>query len=416
MITHDAFLSYSTADREAVTALAETLSGRGIRVWLDQWELRPGDLIQPRIEEAIQSSKNFVIFVGPGSPGPWQEVEKQLAFAIQVGKENRIIPVILPGGPNVKEIQGFLRITRVVRFGDSIEDQAALADLVWGITGMKPERSSVAETEREPARTTLLTTGYEGDIRALGEALHTNNVTFFLGRGACAPGGPACLTDGEISRQLLLDLNFIDSGYAEILPPAEISASFYAVGHGDSSLEDRVGSYIDQRPRVVPLVHRRLADLLKVLSRRTERRIRRPTVPMVITTCIGLELELALFREGVAFTRVTQSRRPPGLEIAEFRGVGVASDNLISFTHEGAPPALVSRDDLEGLANQMQFFERRVVPSTTSNERAAAPSLADLTSPVQIPRLPGRRRQLHHFVRAVVRLRLEVPPARGCPG
>lgn len=42
---YDAFLSYSSKDKEVVHALAERLKQDGLRVWLDAWAIRPGDSI-----------------------------------------------------------------------------------------------------------------------------------------------------------------------------------------------------------------------------------------------------------------------------------------------------------------------------------------------------------------------------------
>ncbi|HSS48239.1 MAG TPA: toll/interleukin-1 receptor domain-containing protein [Thermoanaerobaculia bacterium] len=35
----DVFLSHSSKDKPAVRKLAETLRARGLKVWLDEWEL-----------------------------------------------------------------------------------------------------------------------------------------------------------------------------------------------------------------------------------------------------------------------------------------------------------------------------------------------------------------------------------------
>ena len=43
---YDVFLSYSSRDRETVHPLAERLRGDGLRVWLDAWEIKPGDRIE----------------------------------------------------------------------------------------------------------------------------------------------------------------------------------------------------------------------------------------------------------------------------------------------------------------------------------------------------------------------------------
>ena len=40
--THDAFLSPSSEDEAVVRAVAERLRADGLRLWLDDWEIRSG--------------------------------------------------------------------------------------------------------------------------------------------------------------------------------------------------------------------------------------------------------------------------------------------------------------------------------------------------------------------------------------
>ena len=52
--THDVFLSHSSKDKRVVRELAERLKADGLRVWLDAWEIKPGDSIPAKIEEMTQ--------------------------------------------------------------------------------------------------------------------------------------------------------------------------------------------------------------------------------------------------------------------------------------------------------------------------------------------------------------------------
>ncbi len=40
--------------------LAERLKGDGLRVWLDEWMIQPGDSIPLKIEQGLESSRTFV--------------------------------------------------------------------------------------------------------------------------------------------------------------------------------------------------------------------------------------------------------------------------------------------------------------------------------------------------------------------
>ena len=48
---YDVFISHSSKDKPAVRSLAERLKRDGLRVWLDEWEIRAGDPTGPKIEQ-----------------------------------------------------------------------------------------------------------------------------------------------------------------------------------------------------------------------------------------------------------------------------------------------------------------------------------------------------------------------------
>jgi len=52
---YDVFISHSSRDREVVHELAGRLRGDGLRVWLDDWEIKPGDTC---CRELIQQSEH----------------------------------------------------------------------------------------------------------------------------------------------------------------------------------------------------------------------------------------------------------------------------------------------------------------------------------------------------------------------
>ena len=65
VFAHDVFLSHSSKDKEVVRAVAERLPADGLRVWLDDWEIRPGDSLSPwgagvraaKIEAGLEHSR-----------------------------------------------------------------------------------------------------------------------------------------------------------------------------------------------------------------------------------------------------------------------------------------------------------------------------------------------------------------------
>jgi hypothetical protein len=55
--SYDVFLSHSSKDKAVVRPLAEKLRADGLRVWLDDWEIRPGDSVPAKIEEVLERSR-----------------------------------------------------------------------------------------------------------------------------------------------------------------------------------------------------------------------------------------------------------------------------------------------------------------------------------------------------------------------
>lgn len=57
---YDVFLSHSEKDKAVVRPLAERLRNDGLKVWFDEWEIKPGDSIQAKIKEGLEQSWNCI--------------------------------------------------------------------------------------------------------------------------------------------------------------------------------------------------------------------------------------------------------------------------------------------------------------------------------------------------------------------
>ena len=66
----DVFLSHSSKDKPVVRQLGQALQGRGLRVWLDEWELVPGRPWQEALEEIIRTTRSAAVLFGPARLGP----------------------------------------------------------------------------------------------------------------------------------------------------------------------------------------------------------------------------------------------------------------------------------------------------------------------------------------------------------
>ena len=54
---YDVFLSHSAKDKAVVRAVAERLRADKVRVWFDEWEIKPGDSIPAKIEEGLNKGR-----------------------------------------------------------------------------------------------------------------------------------------------------------------------------------------------------------------------------------------------------------------------------------------------------------------------------------------------------------------------
>src|ERR1017187_7068140 len=67
--TYDVFLSHNSQDKPRVRKLAERLRGAGLRVWFDEWVIRPGEDIYLAIEHGLEAARVQVLCLSPAALG-----------------------------------------------------------------------------------------------------------------------------------------------------------------------------------------------------------------------------------------------------------------------------------------------------------------------------------------------------------
>ena len=135
---YDVFLSYNSADRKEVAAIAERLRQEfKIRPWLDQSSLVPGELWLPRIEEVIRTVRVAAIFFGVPGIGRFQQQERLALMNRAAGGEIKLIPVILKGVEGEPEMPETMKNFHRVDF--RAPGTGPIHSLVLGITGTRPE-------------------------------------------------------------------------------------------------------------------------------------------------------------------------------------------------------------------------------------------------------------------------------------
>lgn len=133
----DVFLSHNSNDKPWVINLKESLKSRGLKVWLDSDEIRPGDRFIDALEKGIEESQCVAIVVSPEAMASgWVKEEYSRAMSLAQDKHQplQLIPVLL----RTAELPGFLANRSWVDFRDGKVFEDALDRLVWGITGEKP--------------------------------------------------------------------------------------------------------------------------------------------------------------------------------------------------------------------------------------------------------------------------------------
>jgi sugar phosphate isomerase/epimerase len=66
---YDVFLSHSSKDKDVVRAVAERLWKDGLKVWFDEWVLKPSDSIPAKIEEGLEHSRVLVLCMSANAFG-----------------------------------------------------------------------------------------------------------------------------------------------------------------------------------------------------------------------------------------------------------------------------------------------------------------------------------------------------------
>ena len=94
----DLFLSYNRLDRRAVEPLAEALRAGQIKVFKDDWYLRPGEFWPSALEHKLNASAAVAVAVGRNGLGGWQQ--REVAAALdrypREEKAGRLAPPVIP--------------------------------------------------------------------------------------------------------------------------------------------------------------------------------------------------------------------------------------------------------------------------------------------------------------------------------
>ena len=85
------FISHSHGDTEWVRQFAEALRKQDVDVWLDEWQIKPGDLWQEKIEDGLRSSDAIVLVLSRMNA---QSPDVAFEFGAAIGMGKRLIPIV----------------------------------------------------------------------------------------------------------------------------------------------------------------------------------------------------------------------------------------------------------------------------------------------------------------------------------
>jgi formylglycine-generating enzyme required for sulfatase activity len=156
----DVFLCHNSEDKLFIRDIARKLRGEKLTPWLDEEQLRGGDVWSEVVDDISQEIKTVAVFVGRNGFGPWQKAEISGFLHDCVERDIRVIPVLLdnapPGNPR---LPFFLRGRIWIDFRQPEPDPFEL--LFRGITGRQPDptlpRNSPIEKASTPKQTNTST-------------------------------------------------------------------------------------------------------------------------------------------------------------------------------------------------------------------------------------------------------------------
>ena len=146
----DVFLSHNHADKPRVRRLAERLKAAGVRVWLDEWFIKAGDLIALKVDEGLEQSRVLLLCLSPAAlASGWVALERSTAVHRDLAHAGRRFIPLLPGDCALPDT---LRRCKVVDFRE--ESEAAFAEVVatgQAETGAMKRRFGLPHRARTPS-------------------------------------------------------------------------------------------------------------------------------------------------------------------------------------------------------------------------------------------------------------------------
>jgi hypothetical protein len=151
----DLFLCHNGADKVWVRHLAEqlesetfegTAEGRKLRVFLDEWDIEPGENVVLRLSDGLQRARYVAVVISPGMvKAPWPALEwTDIVAGDPTNRQRRIIPVFLrdgteDGGERI-ELPPPFKALRWLDFRDKAQYKRSYQQLIRKVRDLPPAR------------------------------------------------------------------------------------------------------------------------------------------------------------------------------------------------------------------------------------------------------------------------------------
>lgn len=192
------FISYSHQDKPSVEMITERLQSAGHEVWVDHLKLKPGDNINRKIQQGIESADAFLVVVSANSlRSKWVLQEfSSLALSELSKREPKIIPILLDDSAVPSYLSNYLYIDLSREPSSGLDSLVDSLEIVQRKEKTTPRRSS---EQRSDSRSSQIT--------GIGSALRCGRLTLVCGAGVSVDAGiPAwndlliCLLKSMIER------------------------------------------------------------------------------------------------------------------------------------------------------------------------------------------------------------------------
>jgi tetratricopeptide (TPR) repeat protein len=135
------FLSHAGTDTVAAAEFAEILRRNGVNIWLDRDELQPGELWMLALEDAIQTARGMIVYVGGSGVQKWVDREFRLGLVRNVEDPVgfRLIPVLGVGAES-RDLPPLLQQHQCIDLRDSGRAPAEIRRLLETLLRTPSER------------------------------------------------------------------------------------------------------------------------------------------------------------------------------------------------------------------------------------------------------------------------------------